>query len=287
MECVVKTAQEGSNLSSEFSTDINNKLKEFKDVIHSLGSKFEQMGNNDISEIINILQNDPKLMGNYVSDPFDIKEESIYSIPNYGSGMAPIYTTLALWVGCLVLNSILKAKVAPFNGIEQLTLREKHFGKMLLFANLAAVQGLIVSLGDIFLLKIHVVDPALFVFFCLYSSVVFAVITFTLVSTLGNVGKAISIIYLILQVAGSGGSYPIQVDPAIFRILQPLFPFTYTLGGLREAIAGPLTSSVMLNFAQLTVFAFVFLIGGYYTVKPLNDTIHQFEHDFKKSGLGE
>ncbi|MBE6829109.1 MAG: YhgE/Pip domain-containing protein, partial [Ruminococcaceae bacterium] len=245
---MVKTAEEGSSLSSEFSSDINNKLKEFKDVISSLGSKFELVNNNDVAEIISILQNDPKLMGNYISDPFDIREESIYSIPNYGSGMAPIYTTLALWVGCLVLNSILKTKVAHFDGIEQLTLREKHFGKMLLFANLAAVQGVIVSLGDIFLLKIHVVDPALFVFFCVFSSIVFAIITFTLVSTLGNVGKALSIIYLILQVAGSGGSYPIQVDPLIFRILQPLFPFTYTLGGLREAIAGPLTSSVMMNF---------------------------------------
>lgn len=284
---MVDTAREGSGLASEFSTSINDKLNEFKDVISSLGSKFEQVNNNDISEIISILQNDPKLMGDYVSNPFDIKEESINSIPNYGTGMSPIYTTLALWVGCLVLNSILKPKAAYFEGIEQVTLREKHFGKMLLFSTLAVIQGLIVSLGDIFLLKIYVVNPALFIFFAVYSSFVFSIVTFTLASTLGNVGKALSIIYLILQVAGSGGSYPIQVDPLVFRILQPLFPFTYTLGGLREAIAGPLVSSVMMNIAALAVFAVLFLVGGYFTVGPLNNTIHQFEHDFKKSGLGE
>lgn len=284
---MVDTAREGSGLASEFSTSINDKLNEFKDVISSLGSKFEQVNNNDISEIISILQNDPKLMGDYVSNPFDIKEESINSIPNYGTGMSPIYTTLALWVGCLVLNSILKPKAAYFEGIEQVTLREKHFGKMLLFSTLAVIQGLIVSLGDIFLLKIYVVNPALFIFFAVYSSLVFSIVTFTLASTLGNVGKALSIIYLILQVAGSGGSYPIQVDPLVFRILQPLFPFTYTLGGLREAIAGPLVSSVMMNIAALAVFAVLFLVGGYFTVGPLNNTIHQFEHDFKKSGLGE
>ncbi|HEX3016384.1 MAG TPA: YhgE/Pip domain-containing protein [Caproicibacter sp.] len=284
---MVDTAREGSGLVSEFSTSINDKLTEFKDVISSLGSKFEQVNNNDISEIISILQNDPKLMGDYVSNPFDIKEESINSIPNYGTGMSPIYTTLALWVGCLVLNSILKPKAAYFEGIEQVTLREKHFGKMLLFSTLAVIQGLIVSLGDIFLLKIYVVNPALFIFFAVYSSLVFSIVTFTLASTLGNVGKALSIIYLILQVAGSGGSYPIQVDPLVFRILQPLFPFTYTLGGLREAIAGPLVSSVMMNIAALAVFAALFLVGGYFTVGPLNNTIHQFEHDFKKSGLGE
>ncbi|QEY35706.1 YhgE/Pip domain-containing protein [Caproiciproducens galactitolivorans] len=284
---MVKTAEEGSSLSSEFSSKINDKLDEFKDIISTLGSKFEQVNNDDIIEIISILQNDPQLMGNYISEPFEIKEEQIYSIPNYGTGMAPIYTTLALWVGCLVLNSILRTEVAPFDGIERLSLREKHFGKMLLFVNLAAVQGLIISLGDIFLLKIQVVNPTLFVTFCVFSSIVFAIITFTLASTLGNVGKALSIIYLILQVAGSGGSYPIQVDPLIFRILQPLFPFTYTLGGIREAIAGPLPSSVITNFALLTIFAAVFLIGGYLTVEPLNNTFHQFECDFKKSGLGE
>jgi putative membrane protein len=284
---MVKTGQEGSGLASEFSATLNNKLTQFKDVISSLGGKFEQVNNNDIAEIISILQNDPKLMGEYVSNPFEISEESINKIPNYGSGMAPIYSTLAFWVGCLVLNSILTVKSAPFAGIENLTLREKHFGKMMLFSTLAVIQGLIVALGDICILKIYVVNPALFVFFAVFSSLVFSIITFTLVSTLGNVGKALSIIYLILQVAGSGGSYPIQVDPWIFRFLQPLFPFTYTLGGLRESIAGPLVSNVTMDIAALFLFALLFLIGGYLTVKPLNDTFNQFEQDFKKSGLGE
>lgn len=284
---MVNTAQEGSQLASEFSGSLNKKLTEFKDVISALGGKFEQVNNNDIMEIINILQNNPKLMGDYVSNPFDIQQESINKIPNYGSGMAPLYTTLALWVGCLVLNSLLKTDVAWFEGIEKLTLREKHFGKMLLFSTFAVIQGIIVSLGDICLLKIYVVNPALFLFFAIFSSLVFSIITYTFVSTLGNVGKALSIIYLILQVAGSGGSYPIQVDPLIFRILQPMFPFTYTLGGMREAIAGPLISSVIGDVVGLVIFAVLFLVGGYFTVKPLNDTLHQFELDFKKSGLGE
>ena len=127
----------------------------------------------------------------------------------------------------------------------------------------------------------------MFIFFCVYSSVVFSIITFTLLSTLGNVGKALSIIYLILQVAGSGGSYPIQTAPTIFRILQPLFPFTYTLSGMREAIAGPLSGSVAGDVAGLTGFALLFLFGGYFTVAHLYKTFHQFELGFKQSGLGE
>lgn len=284
---MVKTAQEGNELSDEFSGDLSSKLKQFKSVISSLGTKLEEVNNNDISNIISIMENNPQLMGDYVSNPFDIQEESIYSVPNYGTGMSPIYTTLALWVGCLVLNAVLKPEVGGYKRYRNLTLREKHFGKMLLFCTLAAVQGIIVSLGDILFLKIYVVSPALFIFFCVYSSIIYAVITFTLFSTLGNLGKALGIIYLILQVAGSGGAYPVQVAPAVFRILQPLFPFTYTLSGLREAIAGPLSGSVAGDIAGLTIFGLLFFIGGYLTAPRLYKTFHQFELGFKQSGLGE
>jgi len=284
---MVATAKKGADLSSEFSGDLLRKLNQFQDIISSLGGKLEVLGNDDIAQIISIMENDPKLMGQYISDPFEISEESIYPIPNYGTGMSPIYTTLAIWVGCLVLNAILKPEVAWFEGVEKLTLREKHFGKMLLFNTFAAVQGLIVALGDIFLLKIYVSNPGMFVFFCVYSGVVFSIITYTLLSTLGNVGKALGIIYLIVQVAGSGGSYPIQVDPKIFQILQPLFPFTYTLSGMREAIAGPLAGSVTGDVVGLFIFGLLFWLGGYFTVGPLYRTFHQFELGFKRSGLGE
>ena len=287
IENMVSTAQEGASLSSEFSGDLLSKLNQFKDIITSLGGQLETLGNGDIAKIIETMENDPKLMGEYISDPFEISEETIYHIPNYGTGMSPIYTTLAIWVGCLVLNAILKPEVAWFEGVEKLTLREKHFGKMLLFNVFAAIQGLIVALGDIFLLKIYVSNPGMFVFFCIYSGVVFSIITYTLLSTLGNVGKALGIIYLIVQVAGSGGSYPIQVDPKIFQILQPLFPFTYTLSGMREAIAGPLAGAVTGDIVGLFIFGLLFWFGGYFTVGPLYRTYHQFELGFKHSGLGE
>ena len=287
IENMVATAQEGTELSAEFSGELLAKLNQFEEVIRYLGGQLETIDNGDIAKIIEVMENDPKFVGQYISDPFEISEESIYPIPNYGTGMAPIYTTLAIWVGCLVLNAILKPEVAWFEGVERLSLREKHFGKMLLFNFFAAIQGLVVALGDIFLLKIYVVNPGMFIFFCVYSAIVFSIITFTLLSTLGNVGKALGIIYLIVQVAGSGGSYPIQVDPKIFQILQPLFPFTYTLSGMRESIAGPLAGAVTADVVGLFIFGLLFWLGGYFTVGPLYRTYHQFELGFKHSGLGE
>ncbi|GKX68020.1 YhgE/Pip domain-containing protein [Inconstantimicrobium mannanitabidum] len=287
IERLINTSLDGTNLATKFSGDLNSKLVEFKEVIKLLSEKLQTTNNNDIIKIISILESNPKFVGDFMSNPFEIDDQSINVIPNYGSSMAPIYTVLALWVGCLILNSILKTDVGYFEGIEKLTLREKHFGKMMIYSTLAMIQGLIVSLGDKLLLHVYTVNAPLMIIFAVFSSLVFSIITFTLVSTLGNVGKALSIIYMILQLAGSGGTYPIQVDPDIFRVLQPLFPFTYSVGGFREAIAGPLPTSVALDFVALAVFAFIFLLCGFFFKEPLYKRVHKFEVKFKESGVGE
>lgn len=284
---LINTSIDGSNLASKFSGDLNSKLTQYKDIISQLSSKLQLVSNDDIVQIISILQSNPKFIGDFMSDPFSITDESINEIPNYGSSMAPIYTVLALWVGCLILNSILKTDVGYFEGIEKLSLREKHFGKMMIYSTLAVIQGLIVSLGDKLIMHVYTVNAPLMIIFAVVSSLTFSIITYTLVSTLGNIGKALSIIYMILQLAGSGGTYPIQVDPKIFRILQPLFPFTYSVGGFREAIAGPLASSVVLDFVALFLFSFVFLLVGFFFKEPLYKRVHKFEMKFKESGVGE
>ncbi|AAK80531.1 putative membrane protein [Clostridium acetobutylicum] len=284
---LLQTSIDGSNLSSKVSLDLKNRLLQFKDIISALSSKLQETNNNDLIQIISILQSNPDFMGNFISTPFSIKDESIYSIPNYGSGMAPVYTVLAIWVGTLLLVSLLKTRVPDSQGLHILTLREKHFGKMLTFITLSLIQSFIVSLGDILLLKIYTVNPALLIAFALMSGFTFCVIVFTLVSTLGNIGKAISIIFLIIQIAGSGSTYPIQVDPLFFRILQPMLPFTYSVGGFREAIAGPLISSVMLDFTALILISVVFIFFGFFFKIPLHRPISKFEDGFKKSGVGE
>lgn len=285
---LMATSIDGTNLTTKISGDLNNRLLQYKDIVKKLGDQLEQVNNNNMIEIITILQSNPQFMGSFVATPFDIKEESVYGLPNYGSAMSPVYTVLALWVGCLILNSLLKTEVTNFEGLEDLTIRERHFGKMLLFVTLAIIQALIASIGDIVLLKVYVVSPALMIAFAVVSSITFSIICFTLVSTLGNFGKALSIVYMIIQLAGSGGTYPIQVDPLIFRILQPLFPFTYSINGIREAAAGPLISKVVWDFVALALFAIAFILFGFFFKERLYERIvHKFETNFEESGIGE
>jgi len=201
--------------------------------------------------------------------------------------MAPVYSVLAIWVGGVMLTSVLKTEAPKFEGSENLTIRHKYFGKMIIFITLAIIQGIIIALGNIFLLKVYSVNPFLMVIFSILSAITFSIIIFTNVSLLGSVGKAINIVFMIIQLAGCGGSYPIQLDPLIFRILQPLFPFTYSVGGFREAIAGPLSSSVVLDIVMLLLFCILYIILGFVFKPRLHSTVKRFEKKFHESGIGE
>lgn len=138
-------------------------------------------------------------------------------IPNYGSAMAPFYTVLAQWVGVLILVSLLTVDANPLKDNNELKPYEKYFGKYLTFAFIAICQALVVTLGNLFLLKTYALNPALLVGVGVLTSVVFTMIIYTLVSIFGNVGKAIAVILLVLQVAASGGTFPIEVTSKFFQ----------------------------------------------------------------------
>lgn len=274
----------GSDLTADMTKDLQTKLNKFKDTIHFLSTELKKVNDNDLDSTIAILQSTPQVMGDYLSNPFNLKSEPIYPIENYGSGMAPIYTTLALWVGGLVLTSLLTTEADDFTN---LSIKKRYIGKMITFVFFAMIQGFIVGIGDKFILGVQTESLGLLIFTTVLSSAVFTIILYTLVSLFGNIGKAIGIILMVIQIAGSGGTYPIQVDPLIFRILQPFFPFTYTLSNLREAIAGPLLTTIMFNTFVLIFMAGITIIIGYCLKERLNEYVRRFERGFKESGLSE
>lgn len=284
---LMQGASNGSTLAAKVSGDLHTRLVQYRDMIATLSDKLSQISDSDIDKIIAVLQNDPTLIGSYLSSPFDLKEEAIYAIPNYGSAMSPIYTVLALWVGTLILTAILRTEPPDFPGSESIGLREKFYGKMLTFLCFSVLQALIITLGNKLILGVYTVSFPLMMAVAVVSAVTFTMITFTLVALFGNVGKAVSIIYLILQIAGSGGSYPIQVDPLFFQILQPLFPFTYSLEGLRESIGGPEIQRVLVDFIALLLMQAMSFAFGYFLRAPLYDRMQRFHRKFREAGIGE
>ena len=158
---LLSTANQGSQLANSTSEKLKNSLEEFSGVISELSSKLQDVSDDDLGKIVGILQSNPEFMGDFIANPFNIEVDAIYKVANYGSGMAPIYSVLALWVGSLILISLLKTESAEFEGSENINLRERHFGKMLTFVSLGILQGFIVAFGDKFLLGVQTVNTCL------------------------------------------------------------------------------------------------------------------------------
>ncbi|WP_088228956.1 YhgE/Pip domain-containing protein [Desulfosporosinus sp. FKB] len=276
----------GSEISVQEANDLNNQLANLQDELNQLQAKLKDLNENNLNTMINLMKMNPAQAAGFLSSPIDVKEVDIYNMKTFGVGLTPFYTVLAIWVGGLLSSSLLSVEHTAYgdNDKRTLTLIQRHYGKMLLFMTISLVQAVIVTLGDKFILGVSPANLPLMLGFALLSGICFTSIIFTLVSIFGNVGKAIAVVIMVFQIAGSGGIYPIQTNPRIFGILQPLWPFTYAIGGFREAIAGPLWGKVMNYAAALLIFSLVFLCLGILK-KPFHRLTELMERKFKESGL--
>lgn len=228
--------------------------------------KFEKEA--DIDEIIALLVNDYEKESDFFANPIVLTEHKLFPIPNYGSAMSPFFTALSLWVGALLLVSLITVNVHDEH--QHYTSTDIYFGRFFTFLTIALLQSVIVTLGDLYLLKTYVANPLLFVLFGLFLSATFMLIVYTFVTIFNNVGKALAIILLVLQIAGSGGTFPIQLTPPFFQAIYPLLPFTYAISLLREAVGGVLWDLVLKDFAMLTVFIVSTLLLGLLLKEPIN-----------------
>nr|WP_269448642.1 YhgE/Pip domain-containing protein [Metabacillus kandeliae] len=247
--------------------EIQKALPEAEAKIHRLADKiraFERKEN--LSDLVTLLRNDFRKESDFFAKPVLLKENRLYPIPNYGSGLAPFYTALSLWVGGLLLVSLLKVKAADGNHRSY----QEYFGRLFTFCTIGLLQAAVVSAGNLLLLHIHAVHPFLFFLSALFASAVFMVIIYTLVSVFDNAGKAIAIVFLVLQIAGSGGTFPIQVTPPFFQFINPFLPFTYGISLLRESAGGILPESVWHDVRMLTGFGCIAIVFGVFLKKPIN-----------------
>ena len=284
LEDVIQIATDGVMQGEDLLTKIQDQLPGIQSDIHDLAQKFSFFeDNNSLNELLNLLETNPELVAKYIASPVYLKEEALYPIPNYGSGMAPFYTILAIWVGNVILVAILSTE----SKIEDVSARQIYVGKGLTFLFLSLIQSLIIALGDYYLLKVYLVHPSIFIGLCLLNGFIFTSIIYTLVSIFGNLGKGIVIILLVLQISSSGGTFPVEVIPSFFQKVSRFLPFTYAIGTLREAQGGIFYPNLYKELICLGIFALIFILLGLLFKKPLEGLNHQFSKKFKESGLGE
>ncbi|KLA32771.1 YhgE/Pip domain-containing protein [Bacillus cereus] len=265
-------------------TDIKADMPETEKKIKDLANKIRDFeSEEDIKDIIRLLKNDVEKQSDYFANPVNLKENKLFAMPNYGSAMSPFYTVLALWVGALLMVSLLTVEVHE-EGANYKS-HEVYFGRLLTFLTIGLSQAFIVSMGDIFLLGTYVVDKFWFVLFSLFIGGVFVCIVYSLVSIFGNVGKSMAIILLVLQVAGSGGTFPIQMTPAFFQALYPFLPFTYAISAIRETVGGMLWDIVTRDLLVLSAFVVVMIVAALLLKTPINKSSEKFVENAKGSKI--
>lgn len=283
---LIDIATKDSSLAKDELQKLKDKLPRIEEKFNNLVEKIKKYDNEeDFDRLVDLLINNSEESSNFLSNVVNIEKNSIFSVPNYGSGMSPFYTTLALWVGGTILVSLLTTHAKKFEDEEDITPIQEYFGKGLTFVTIAIAQGLVVTMGDMLILKTYVVNPTLFALTGIFTSVVFVTFIYTLVSVFGDVGKALAIIFLVLQVAASGGTFPIEVMSGFFQAINPLLPFKYAIGLMRETTAGIVQSILLNNFIHLSIYFIVAIIMGTTLKKFVNKYTRKLSSKLEESGI--
>lgn len=246
-------------------------LNEASGKLTSLAATLSSEDSKDLSAVTNLLSEDPETIASFLSSPVKLDEKKIYPIENYGSAMTPFYSTLAIWVGAVVMAAMLKVTVADSTK-KKLTNPKEHqlyIGRILLLIIIGFMQSALICLGDLFFLGIQCKHPVMFVLTGMFTSFVYVNLIYALTVSFGDIGKAIAVVLMVMQVAGSGGTFPIQCAPKFFQVVYPLLPFTHSMNAMRECIAGFYETTYATELGKLAIFLVPSLLLGLLLRKPI------------------
>ncbi len=235
--------------------------------------------------LLGLLEQDPEKLGDFLSEPVSIETESIFPISNYGSAMAGFYTVLALWVGALISVALLHTHVEIEPEFATANLVERFFGRYLIFYLLGQAQALLTCMGDLYYIGIQCKHPFMLWFACSFTSFVFTAIMYSLTFALENVGQALCVVIMVVQVAGAGGTFPIQVLPKIYQDVSKFLPFPYAMDALKETIGGFYENDYWLYLAKLAIFALCFFAFGIAASIPAKRVNAMVTKSKKRSGV--
>ena len=258
MPDIEKALTLSTNFVNDDWPDVRNGIEKAADLIR------KGQDNVDLGELISLLKKDANAESDFLSNPVKINQQDIYPVPNYGSASAPFYTSLCLWVGAVLLSSIATTVVyLDDKQKKKYSMRQQYLSRYMTFITIGLGQAAIVALGNRFLLDAYMVNPIWNFWFTILISVVFMSMVYALVHLLGNLGKGIAIIILVLSISAGGGNFPIQMSGKFFNIINPFLPFTYAVNLLRETTGGIYWPNAVKCMVVLALVGLAFATIGF------------------------
>lgn len=284
---LVSTLQKSASAGDNMVVTIGKLLDSTDQKLSNLYDKIDAISKSElVNAIVNLTDGNADELGEFLACPVTVKTDKVYGIENYGSAMAPFYSTLAIWVGAMFLAAVIKTDVKKRKEIaDQVTFTQRFFGRGTLYVMFATIQSLLIVLGDLLFLNIQCYHPIKFVFAGILASIVFSLFIFSLCFTFGDVGKAVGVILLVIQIGGSGGTFPIDVTQDFFVAVNPYLPFTFVIEAMRECICGEFGNNYWMYLLKLMAYAVAALIIGLPIKRVVKKPVRFFEKRIEETGL--
>ena len=267
-------------------------LGQIKDVVDNISAKLtdltEKLDGASEEEMMDILVRflggDPDSLGAYFASPVTMETVAMYPVATYGSAMTPFYSTLAIWVGSTILVALVKVKASP-KGLENAQSYQLYFGRYLLFFLIGQAQTLLTILGNLYYIEIQCQHKFLYWLAAAVASAAFSCFMYSVTFAFGNVGEALAIVVMVIQVAGSGGTFPIEALPKVFQWIYPFLPFQFGMKAFKECIAGMYGVDYWINVGKMVLFLIIALLLGLALEPPFRKLNRRIEKSKEKTGL--
>ncbi|MCZ0757087.1 YhgE/Pip domain-containing protein [Anoxybacillus sp. J5B_2022] len=203
---------------------------------------------------------------NMFAEPVKVKEEKIHEVPNYGTGFAPYFLSLGLFVGALLLSIVFSLREpaapprSPFHWF---------FAKFSVLVVVGIVQALLADSVLLLGLDLEVKSVPLFIVFSIVTSITFLSVIQFLVTVFGDPGRFIGIVILVLQLTTSAGTFPLELIPHALQLFNAWLPMTYSVFGFKAVISSGDFSLMWDHVGKLLMFIVVMMAGTmtYFTIQ--------------------
>ncbi|HEY2493109.1 MAG TPA: YhgE/Pip domain-containing protein [Paenibacillus sp.] len=214
---------------------------------------------------------------NMFAEPVKVQEEKINEVPNYGSGFAPYFLSLGLFVGALITTIVLPMRESTVPNASGFN---RFISRSLSFAGVGLVQSLLAAIMMLYVLGLEVQNVPMFYLFTFVTSLAFMFLVQAFVTWMDQPGRFVVIVILILQLTTSAGTFPLELIPGWMKVLNPWFPMTYSVSGYKAVISTGDSSMMWSQIGYLAIFGLIFLSATFlYFVRKSSNKTAELEHN--------
>lgn len=250
----------GINSLSNGSSTLYNGVSTLNNGISTLNSSVSTAKDELDNKIITTKEDIKKTekLADYAKEPIKINTKIVNEVESYGTSFAPLFISIGLWVGALMFYVVFYYDKNNRFGDFSID-SKKYLKRTLLYHLVATTSGIILALLLQLLLDLNITNYILYYFSIILIANTFVGIMELLITNFGDVGKFLGLIILVLQLAASGGTFPIETVSKCFRFLNNYLPMTYTIRLLKESLMSIESNLLTKNLIIVLIMCIVLI----------------------------